>query len=112
MRKVTKTVPRPERKRVNQPMGYKGKKAVHKYKCKGHDYVYYGEDWYDHSKGMSYRKGYYDELGNRYDSLIIHNPDGSLESLNANIAEHRQRQNGLKAQFHSVRTAAPTSLRS
>ncbi len=81
MRKVTRTVPRPERKRINQPMGYAGKKAVHKYKCKTHDYVYYGEDWYDHSKGMSYRKGFYDELGNRYDSLIIHNTDGTLESL-------------------------------
>lgn len=72
-------VPRPERARTNQPLNYNGRAATHKYKCIKHDYVYYGEDWKD-SNGASYLKGYYDEVGNRYDALVIDMPDGSFEA--------------------------------
>lgn len=76
-----KRVPRPARARTNQPLNYIGKTATHDYRCKAHDYTYYGENWTDSSTGKNYLKGYYDEKGNRYDQLIIDRVDGSFESL-------------------------------
>lgn len=76
---ATRKVPRPSRSRTNQPKNYNGKRATHNYNCRKHDYVYYGEDWLDTSSGIRYQKGYYDETGARYDSLVLEK-NGSLES--------------------------------
>ncbi len=64
-------MPRPERESVNQPKGYSGEKAVQKYKCVNHDYVFYPESWMDTETGKYFEKGCYDESGERYDVLII-----------------------------------------
>lgn len=78
---VTTKVPRDMKPRKNQPTNYTGKRAKHEYRCKTHDYIYYGENWTDSTSGKYFERGYYDEAGNRYDQLIIDKPDGSFESL-------------------------------
>lgn len=77
---VTKKVPRGPKTRYNQPKNYTGKRATHEYRCKTHDYIYYGEDWIDSISGTRYARGYYDEAGKRYDQVIFDLPDGSFES--------------------------------
>ena len=41
------------------------------YRSVRHDYVYYPSSWYDSSTGRNYESGYYDELGNHYDHVVI-----------------------------------------
>ncbi|MBO4390863.1 MAG: hypothetical protein J5825_08395 [Lachnospiraceae bacterium] len=63
---------RSARPRINQPSGFRS--STYKsttYYCKKHDYTYYPTDWTDESTGRVYRKGFYDEAGNRYDTLIL-----------------------------------------
>ncbi len=79
MKKVETKKARPERRRSNQPTNYTGKSAIHKYKCVKHDYVYYGEDWIDSTTGKEFKRGYYDETGERFDNVIIEN-NGQYES--------------------------------
>lgn len=67
------------RKRTNQPMNYNGLRSTHKYKCRKHDYVYYGSDWTDPSTRTSYKRGYYTETGERFDNLILEE-NGNFES--------------------------------
>ena len=70
------------RPRVNQPMGFIISEllrpsytyAIH------HDYVYYPQSWTDSSTGTSYQSGYYDENGNRYDS-VSYKKDGKYENV-------------------------------
>ena len=45
-----------------------------------HDYVYYPESWVDESTGTSYKKGYYDENGQYYDSVAFQK-DGKYENV-------------------------------
>lgn len=61
------------RPRVNQPTGFV--LATHKrpiyYYGRRHSYAYYPEDWTDAETGTSYRKGYYDENGQRYENVAF-----------------------------------------
>ena len=59
------------RTRVNQPRGYFNSSGLNTYRCRKHDYVFYPNDWIDSETGTSYQKGYYDENGNRYETLIL-----------------------------------------
>lgn len=68
---------------VNQPTGYNsslyGYQPIRRYRCHRHDYTYYATDWTDNNTGRSYNKGFYDESGNYYRSLIMDN-NGSFET--------------------------------
>lgn len=77
--KKTRMVPRAMRNRTNQPTNYNGVRSTRKYKCRHHDYVYYGSDWTDPATNTSYRRGYYTETGERYDNLILEDK-GNFES--------------------------------
>ena len=74
---AAKSAPGPKdpgwRPRVNQPTGFVA--ATHTrptyYYGKRHSYCYYPMDWVDAETGASYRKGYYDENGQRYDSVTF-----------------------------------------
>ena len=71
----TKTVP--NRPRKNQPSGFtpgQGARPAYHY-ARRHDYVFYPIAWTDSSTGTSYQAGYYDEDGNRYDSVAFKNGD-------------------------------------
>ena len=62
--------PRP---RINQPIGFvisAGRRPVYHY-ARRHDYVYYPVAWTDSGTGMHYERGYYDEIGRRYDSVAF-----------------------------------------
>ena len=62
--------PRP---RINQPIGFvisAGRRPVYHY-ARRHDYVYYPVTWTDSDTGMHYERGYYDEIGRRYDSVAF-----------------------------------------
>lgn len=41
------------------------------YRSVRHDYVYYPSSWFDSATGRNYESGYYDELGNHYDHVVI-----------------------------------------
>lgn len=57
--------------RTKQPKGYLDYSKVIGYQCCNHEYVYYPEDWTDSESGIEYKHGYYDEKGNRYETLIL-----------------------------------------
>ena len=59
------------RPRVNQPRGFSGSGHVTSYRCRKHEYVFYPADWTDVETGTVYKKGYYDENGNHYETLIL-----------------------------------------
>ena len=64
---------RPDRPRFHQPTSY-SHASTHpttSYNCKKHDYVFYPMGWTDSISGQTYEKGYYDENGNRYETLIL-----------------------------------------
>ena len=67
----------PLRARTHQPANYRfgGTHPTVTYQCRRHDYVFYPVDWLDESTNTPYRKGYYDEQGNRYDNLILKNKE-------------------------------------
>ena len=58
---------------MNQPGGFVA--ATHTrptyYYGRRHSYAYYPMDWVDAETGTSYQKGYYDENGQRYDSVTF-----------------------------------------
>ena len=66
---------RPLRTRTHQPANYRfgSTHPTSTYQCRRHDYIFYPVDWLDDSTNTPYRKGYYDEQGNRYDNLILKN---------------------------------------
>ncbi len=72
----------PRRPRVNQPLGYVISETFRPayYYGRRHDYVYYPESWTDASTGTRYEKGYYDENGERYDSVAF-SKDGKFENV-------------------------------
>ena len=43
------------------------------YRSRNHDYVYYPSSWLDELTGRRYESGFYDELGNHYDHVVIKN---------------------------------------
>ena len=57
--------------RVNQPRGFCGSGYVNSYKCRKHEYNFYPADWTDIETGTVYKKGYYDENGDHYETLIL-----------------------------------------
>lgn len=59
------------RTRINQPNGFKNYDRVIGYKCKKHEYVYYPTDWVSETNAKPYKHGYYDENGDRYETLIL-----------------------------------------
>ena len=61
------------RPRVNQPTGFVPATKLRPtyYYGRRHSYCYYPQDWVDADTGVSYRKGYYDENGQRYDSVTF-----------------------------------------
>ena len=65
----------PLRARSHQPTNYLfgTTHPTTTYQCRRHDYVFYPLDWLDASTNTAYQKGYYDEQGNRYDTLILKN---------------------------------------
>lgn len=70
---------RTPRPRFNQPMGFVVSERLRPvyYYGNTHDYVYYPADWIDTQSGTSYRKGYYDENGEYYESVAIQEDDKS-----------------------------------
>lgn len=74
----------PARPRVNQPTGFRPAGGVARrptyYYGRRHDYIYYPVSWVDDSTGTSYREGYYDEDGNRYDNVAFEK-DGRYENV-------------------------------
>ncbi len=72
------------RERKNQPSGYApGEHANQKqtlHFCKKHNYVYYPESWTDSTSGTSYQKGYYDENGTYYKSVVF-KKDGCYKNI-------------------------------
>lgn len=65
----------PLRARSHQPSNYRfgSTHPTSTYQCRRHDYIFYPIDWLDETTNTTYKKGYYDEQGNRYDSLILKN---------------------------------------
>ena len=63
------------RARSHQPSNYRfaSTHPTSTYQCRRHDYIFYPIDWLDETTNTTYKKGYYDEQGNRYDSLILKN---------------------------------------
>ena len=70
------------RPRVNQPVGYliSGILQPTIYYGRRHDYVYYPEAWTDTASGTHYERGYYDENGQRYESVAFRE-NGKYESV-------------------------------
>ena len=70
------------RPRVNQPVGYliSGILQPTIYYGRRHDYVYYPEAWTDTATGTHYEKGYYDENGQRYESVAFQE-NGKYENV-------------------------------
>ncbi len=73
----TRSVPRPLRRRTNQPQYYTNRMYPRTYRCKDHDYVYFKSDWT--FSGEDYKRGYYTETGERFDNLILEQ-DGAFTS--------------------------------
>ena len=67
------------RTRTNQPTGWKGKKPSC-YHGVTHSYVYYPSDWFDETTSRGYRKGYYDENGTYYDTVVF-KQNGKYENV-------------------------------
>ena len=64
------------RSRSNQPGGFNGSVATSSLiRSVSHDYVYYPDNWLDSSSGTRYEKGYYDESGKHYKTIIIEDGD-------------------------------------
>lgn len=65
----------PLRARSHQPSNYRfgSTHPTSTYQCRRHDYIFYPIDWLDETTNTTYKKGYYDEQGNRYDNLILKN---------------------------------------
>lgn len=70
------------RPRVNQPVGYliSGILQPTIYYGRRHDYVYYPEAWTDTASGTHYERGYYDENGQRYESVAFQE-NGKYENV-------------------------------
>lgn len=63
------------RPRTNGPTGYNRFTINYVeptfYRCKNHDYMYYPRNWIDQETGESFRKGYYDENGQYYETIAF-----------------------------------------
>lgn len=63
------------RPRTNGPTGYNRFTLNYVeptfYRCRNHDYMYYPRNWVDQTTGNSYRKGYYDENGDYYETVAF-----------------------------------------
>ena len=71
------------RPRVNQPTGFRPMGGLSRptyYYGRRHDYIFYPVAWVDESTGQSYREGYYDENGNRYDDVSFEK-DGRYQNV-------------------------------
>ena len=71
----TRYVTPPRKQRINQPTGYRGTAAMSTsmFRSTRHDYVYYPDSWRDEITGRNFESGFYDELGNHYNHVVIKN---------------------------------------
>ncbi len=74
-------IPRP---RSNQPRGYVAREHHNvnpiPHYCVHHNYYYYPFSWTDEATGQEYKKGYYDEDGQYYESVVFRN-NGSYQNV-------------------------------
>ncbi|MCR5803843.1 MAG: hypothetical protein K6G47_06235 [Clostridia bacterium] len=68
---VRQVVTPPLRPRKDQPTGFHGNKPSLFLRSVNHDYLYYPMEWVDKETGKLYKKGYYDENGEYYESVVI-----------------------------------------
>lgn len=68
---VNQRVTPPLRPRKDQPTGFHGNKPSLFLRSVNHDYLYYPVEWTDRKTGKLYKKGYYDEDGKYYESVVI-----------------------------------------
>ena len=73
-----------QRTRTNQPGGYVAERhydvnPVTHY-CVHHNYLYYPFSWTDEATGAEYKKGYYDEDGKYYESVVFRK-DGQYKNV-------------------------------
>lgn len=72
----------PSRPRVNQPTGFRGtgSRGPSYYYGRTHEYVFFPIGWTDEMTGRSYERGYYDENGQHYDTVVFEN-NGRYENV-------------------------------
>lgn len=74
-----------QRSRVNQPEGYVAREhysinPIPHYGVK-HNYLYYPLSWTDVKTGKEYKKGYYDENGQYYETVVFRRTDGVYKNV-------------------------------
>ncbi len=74
-----------QRVRSNQPQGYDPGEHYNvtpiPHYCVRHNYEYYPLSWTDRSTGREYKKGYYDENGQYYETVVFRRSDGVYKNV-------------------------------